>query len=220
MSYESMFGLSVVIQRNVLNHFGNEIGEWISGKNAEANPSYEHSKHWDMMMLASTRSDWFKRSMAQLVRLAGCDELQFMIEEFIDQSAQSGEKFASADYKKYLRVRETDSDGKYGHQTEYSLILNPNKAASGIGRLVNWIRTNPALAGPVILLEPDEVEDVFDQSYFTLNPSEKSKDDEGQGPHFFFCTVKTIKDLLRYAEARNLLAVYESDQMVPYGKAI
>lgn len=207
MSSSSELSLFVIDRRDLANFYGTEVAALLAGQPVALDSQYLH--HYESLrkkMNASTRGDWFKVSMKELLDLSGIEHLRFMSEQ--------------SHTHKYLEVDRShpevyDKEIKTLH--EYTVIKKDFKTIiKALNALASWCSANPDRTDLVLVMDyPESAIESLENSFFTLNPNgDLLYENEGQGSLFFFCVLRTIGDLLRYAEQKGLWVIYDNAQMV------
>lgn len=131
--------------------------------------------------------------MEKLIRASSVDHLGFLSAE---------------DYThEYVEI-----DNKVLHR--YMLIHGNDQFDSVIAslrRLVEWCNQNSEAASDITdYVTADELLQSISDSFFTLHPNSEAPGDEGQGPDFLFCTLRTVEELLKFAKSKDVIVVYDN----------
>jgi hypothetical protein len=145
----------------------------------------------------TTRSDWLPHCMEALIEASDVDHLDFL---------------AAKDYThEYV-----DTERRLHHW--YMLIHGSdlNLVITSVRRLVEWCRDNPEDASNITdYVAADDLVQCIDNAFYTLSPNlEAPGEDEGRGPEFLFCTLRTIEELLKFAKSRDLIVVYDNNSYI------
>jgi hypothetical protein len=197
MSDHSDFSLCVIDKRDLSNFFGVEIATILAGEPIAIDSKYLHFyKPLRREMRGFTRGDWFKVSMRELLDISGIENLRFLSQET----------------HKYRHISVDDS-----HQHEYTVIKRDDfeLILNALDALVIWCRDNPNKADAVLVLDyPESATESIENAFYTSNPNRDDCGDEGRGSLFFFCVLKTVGDMLRYANHQGFWAIYDNEYMV------
>jgi hypothetical protein len=152
-----------------------------------------------------TRGDWFKECVKCLVEASGVDNLNFLYAQDCTHEYIEIQKFSGTD----------DSIYEYKTLHQYTLIYGEHRFAAiiaSLNRLIDWCYKNPDAASRITdYVFADGIKKSIENSFYTLSPNSEAPGDEGQGPDFLFCTLKTIGELIRYAKCLALVAVYNNE---------
>lgn len=207
MSDATYLCINVLDKHDLVNFFGAEVaGLFDSEVTATDQLQAEGLKKRRKTMSAFTRWGWFKDRMGKLLDLTGHESLRFLA--------------GQAHTHKYIHVMKEDLPGleyEIKTQCEYSLFKDDfTPVIRALNDLTAWCKSNPDQAGEIVEMYREDTLNAIEYAFFTLDPkSEAPSSDEGEGGDFFFCTLKTIGDLFRYAHSgKNMWIVYENSQVI------
>jgi len=200
MSHASGFGLVILQEKFLANYFGVKIGSLIAGKEIEKDQSLDRtSRDYYQSMRSQTRNDWFKDRTKQLLELCKIDNLRFLSEEKYT--------FYNIDVFEYEEHKEST-------RYEYTVIREKSSVIESIEKLEKWCTENCKQAAEILDCEPEDIFQEINDAFFTLKPYFETRSDEGEGVAFFFCVLKTIKELLKTSIESEMIAIYKNDQMI------
>ena len=149
-------------------------------------------KHLRHLLRGSTRNNWFKGAMKEILDSSGFERLRFLSEESFTHSVVR--TYGETDWPSQLTVV----------KDSYDLLIQD------IDDLMDWCRSNPAEVHKFDDSWADDIDQEIDRAFFTLKPNDEAEE-EGQGYHFLFCVLKTVGDLLRNAQHQDFWAIYVSE---------
>ncbi len=207
MSDSSGFSLSVLDPRDLANFYGCDVAALMAGRPVAIDAKYLHQyEKRRKTMIGITRGDWFKEIMGSLLDVSGIGGLRFL-------SAQSHTC-------SYLEVEQHEFNGRISETKmlhEYTVINSEtSNVLNAHSKLVTWCHANQDKTTKVLF--DWGIEDIaasMENAFFTLHPnSEIVTDDEGRSTDFFFCVLRTVGELLRYAKHQGSWVVYDNMQAI------
>jgi len=158
-------------------------------------------------MAFSTRGDYFMTRIRELAAASGIEGLDlFAAGESLDKRTET------------IKLNDSEQCFEYKNIHRYGLIYGKNQlntTITSIDRLIDWCLAHSEETSTITDYEDaDEIIQIINGAYCTLNPNKDAPSDEGQGPGFLFCVLKTIGDLLRYAKWWDLMVVYNNESII------
>lgn len=145
----------------------------------------------------SSRSGWFVEVARRLIPMSGIECLTFLYDD------EPGRSF-----------RETlnDSVGNevWSNAVWYTFIDGPDcsAVAGALANLITWCYENPSNAASCIDCDECEIRENIGRAH-TIVSSGDVHADEGQGVHYFFCVLTTLRDLLSRAFSSRWVGLYK-----------
>lgn len=210
MSHSTSFCISVLNKHDLVNYFGVEVAALFDKEATATDASQpnlaEGLKKLRKTMIASTRWGRFNEGMGRLLDLTGHERLRFLANQACDYT--------------YVHVVKCDLPGmELEIKTEYKYSVFRERfdpIIQDLSSVVAWCRSHPEKLIDIVDMYPEDVLSAIEYSFFTLNPNDEAgSGEEGEGGHFFFCVLKTIGDLFRYARiGRDRLVVFDNSNVI------
>lgn len=207
MSDSSALSLRVIDGRDLANFYGTELATILADEPMALDSRCLH--HFESMrkvMNAYTRGDWFKVKMRELLDHSKIEDLRFMSGQTYTHNYFEIDRSHSEVYEKEIKTLH-----------EYTVIKKDYKSVlKALNAFTSWCVANPDQADLELVIDyPESAMESLENAFFTLNPNvDLLCENEGQGSLFFFCVLRTVGDLIRYAEQKGLWVIYDNTKMV------
>jgi hypothetical protein len=211
MSHHSDFTMTVLDKADTTPYFGEPLAIVLMGKESESLPPANIAKR---TMRGYTRSDWFKWMMGELLDKTPYNSLQFLSEKACSHLVLKNydDKIVEESYLDNLN-EEADED-ELEFMTCYYTVIPPEKVAElldDVNNLFLWCRNNIIIVSDVIEEAEEDVQNAIDNALFYEKVNDAHYGEDGQGADFLFCALKSIQELLIYAEQHHLYAIYKNE---------
>ncbi len=204
MSEPAFSSLTVAHRHWLTTCFGEEASELLTGERIPRHPdrSGPYYRHLSIV----SEGGWFHSKVSELQRISGIGGLAYL---------RGGS--CTHEHKQLTR----DDDGKvvWVETHGYTVLTSGwDDEIKAIEHLEQWCREHPAAAAEVLEIGSKWLIPAIDSQFFTLQPAHEGLGD-GNSPEFFFCALRTIGDLMRFArfhkDMSDLWVVYHS--VLSYG---
>jgi hypothetical protein len=199
MSEPTFSSLSVVPKRLLSICFGEEASEVLTGARIPLSP--DRTAHYFRHLSIVSQGGWFHRKVGELQRMSEIGGFAYL---------RGGS--CTHEHKEVTR----DDDGKvvWVETHGYTVLTSGwNEEVKAVERLEAWCRQHPEEAAEVLEVSSEWLIPAIESQFFTLAPAHEGLGD-GNSPEFFFCVLRTIGDLMRFArfhkDMSDLWVVYHS----------
>jgi hypothetical protein len=211
MSHHSDFTLTVLDRADITPYFGEQVATILIGKEDGLLPSATVANR---TMRGFTRSDWFKWIMGELLNKTPYDSLQFLSEKACTHIVLKNFEGNIVE-ESYLDSLDEEADEDELHfMTHLYTVIPPENMGELLDDMNNlflWCRNNISIASEVIEEGEDNVQNAIDNAIFYERVNDAHYGEDGDGADFLFCALKSIQELLAYAQQHHLYAVYENE---------
>lgn len=195
MSDTILCGLYAVHEPYLTNCFGEEVSARLAGRIIPRSswlPERQQGIARDLSI--GSRNDWFRERLSLLLDRSGLPGLRFITGSDL-----------SCHHTELTRI-----DGRViWEETRGYKVLNPDclQVIADIERLEQWCLAHPDEAGRILDIWPQDLRAAHDGAFFTLHPDNEGLG-EGDNAGFVFCVLRTMKEVLRFAQFHRCWAVY------------
>ncbi|MDD5277642.1 MAG: hypothetical protein PHR16_16370 [Methylovulum sp.] len=217
MSHYSDFDLVVLDKTEIPAYFGEKVAAILLGKEASTLPqNTETANTLQRRMRGSTRSDSFKWRMAELLKLASIESLRFIAETACTHLVLSKEYGAIIEDATYMETEEKEEDKEDDQFAAHQYtVIKPEKCDAVIAdlkKLFSWCSDNVSPASDILEFDDEDVKNAIANAVVCEDLNKQADyGEDGDSAEFFFCALKSILELLKYAKANNLYAVYKNE---------
>lgn len=194
MAASHFSSLSVMHKQWLTNCHGEEVSRLLTGESIPKLPANVfRSHHYDTYyrrLSIVTESGWFHSKVRELQNLAGIGGLAYLREDSCTHEHKEVTKDDSG------RIVYVETHG-------YTVLkFDWDEEISAIRDLEDWCRRHIEKAGDVLEVSGKWILPAIEAQFFTLDPSMEGLGD-GNSPEFFFCTLHTIGELMRFAKCHK-----------------
>jgi hypothetical protein len=181
--------LAVIRKKCLTNCYGEEVSQLLTGEVIPRLPLSTIEvlyRPYNRYLSIVTQSGWFHSKVRELQELSGIGGLAYLHEESCTHEHKAITKDQAG------RVVWVQTEG-------YTVLTSGWDAEiATIQGLEDWCRKHPEEAGNVLENNGRYVLEAIESQFFTLDPGNEGLG-EGNGPEFFFSTLRTISELMRFA---------------------
>lgn len=218
MSHYSYLDLVVLDKTEIPAYFGEKIAAILLGEEINSLASAtENVSALKRSMTGSTRSDSFKWRMGELLKLAAIDSLSFIAETACSHLVlkNSYEDIMDATSLEFKKLDEDEDEDAEFNDAYFYTVIKPEQCEAllaDLAKLLAWCSHNLSPASDVLEFDDEDVQNAIETAVVCENlNNEAHYGEDGDSAEFFFCALKSIQELLQYAKANNLYAIYENN---------
>ena len=189
MAEARISSLAVLRKECLTNCYGAEVSQLLTG---EAIPRIPLSadvvikQPYNRYLSIVSQGGWFEYAVRQIQELSGIGGLRFL---------QAG----ACTHEHKIITKNQEGEIVWVETEGYTVITSGwDDEIASINNIEQWCRDNSEEAGEVLEHYGKYVLAAIESQFFTLDPSNEGLGD-GCSPEFFFCTLRTIGEIMRFA---------------------